>query len=515
MKKTLFIVIDALATRIVEPALAAGRLPNFAALAQAGLFRRECLAVFPSITPAATCSLATGCYPRESGIAGAYWYDAARDDVAYFGADIWPILNEGVGKYLKDFQIELNLNRLQAPTIFEHIEQHGRLRDAVINLLWFRGSVDHHVDLPLLFKLAPTEPALTMRGPHLMFMGDFVNTELDRGGTRIAARGGMTRRFGFHDEATADYLLGLVEVGELPDFTLAYFPNNDFESHSVGPQAALPVLEAIDLHLGRLFEMHGGLGKTLEEMAIVITGDHSQSEVAGKAEQNVDLTELLSDFQVVRAGANWDGEDDVMACPNMRAAQIYLRDETSQKRQPIIERLLKAPHVDQVLWCNEEDGINGSYDAIFYVATADRGRLAFQPATDRDAIGRDQFGGFWKWEGDLAALGASCDSDGNLTFVDYPNAFERVAGSFFRKSANIWTTTRLGAEFCLPETNTYDGGSHGSLHALDSTSPLFAAGFDANVEIPTTMRSVDLMPLCMTNLGLEPPRKMGQSHVTR
>ncbi len=152
------------------------------------------------------CALATGCYPLEHGISGAYWYDEENDSVAYFGDDFWPILHEGLDHYLLDFQRDLNEKRLQVPTIFEQLEQHGQIRDAVINLFWFRGTVDHEVSLPLVFHLLPGEPAKTIRGPHLMFMGDFINTPLSRG-QQLSARGGMTRRFGFHDENTADYLL--------------------------------------------------------------------------------------------------------------------------------------------------------------------------------------------------------------------------------------------------------------------------------------------------------------------
>src|SRR5690606_30504466 len=100
MKKVLLIIIDALASRVVVPALEQGKLPNFQRLVEAGVFVPECYSIFPSITPAATCSLCTGAYPFEHGISGAYWYDPAKDEVAYFGDDILAILNEGVSNYL-------------------------------------------------------------------------------------------------------------------------------------------------------------------------------------------------------------------------------------------------------------------------------------------------------------------------------------------------------------------------------------------------------------------------------
>ncbi|WP_168205377.1 alkaline phosphatase family protein [Bythopirellula goksoeyrii] len=513
MKKVLLIIIDALATRVLEPQLQAGRLPNFSRLIEVGQLHRECIAVFPSITPAATCALATGCYPHEHGIAGAYWYDEDQDDVAYFGTDIWAILNEGIDHYLTDFQHELNCRRLRVPTIFEQIEKHGHLRDAVINLLWFRGTVDHEISWPPLFKLIPGDPAEKLPGPHLMFMGDFVNTPLPRG-ERLKVRGGITRRYGFHDETTADYLLQLAELDSLPEFTLAYFPNNDFDSHKEGPMKAAKSLEQIDIQLGRLFEIHGELASLLEEYAIVITGDHSQSDLSSAKEAAVDLNEVLEQFQVVKAGSAWESGEDVMVCPNMRAAQIYLQEDSWRNRAAIIDCLLKCKQVDQVVWCDSENGLSESRQVQFHVATFDRGHLTFSLERQHDPMGRDDYGAGWTWTGDLRALDAMVDSEGRIRFGDYPNAFERIATAFFRKSGSLWVTARLGHEFCLPNTACNEKGSHGSLHSLDSTSPVIAAGLPASITLPEKLRSVDVTPLCLMLLDLDPPRRLGESHVT-
>ena len=512
MKKVLLIIIDALATRVVGPALQAGRLPNLSLLIEAGVIRHECIAIFPSITPAATCALVTGCYPREHGIAGAYWYDEDQDDVAYFGTDIWAILNEGVGHYLMDFQHELNCSRLQVPTIFERIEAHGHLRDAVINLLWFRGTVDHEIHWPLLLKLIPGEAANKLPGPHLMFMGDFVNTPLPRGEV-LKVRGGITRRYGFHDETTIDYLIQLAETDALPDFTLAYFPNNDFDSHEQGPVNAVADLEVIDKHLGRLFELHGGLAKMLEEFAIVVTGDHSQSDLPSASEAAIHLDKVLEGFQIVSAGAPWESGEDVMVCPNMRAAQIYLRKNSWQNRTAIIERLIACSDVDQVIWCDSDEGLEQSPYVKFNVATSDRGKLEFSLARDETKLGCDDYGTTWTWTGELNAVDAMVTPDGLIQYGNYPNAFERIAAAFFRHSGTLWVTARLGREFCLPETSCYEGGSHGSLHSLDSTSPLIAAGLPPSISLPEKIRSVDVTPLCLMVLDIDSQRQLGEGHL--
>jgi predicted AlkP superfamily pyrophosphatase or phosphodiesterase len=88
LKKVLLCVIDGWTSRVLVPALEAGRLPNFTELARAGYLDPNCISIFPSITPAALASIITGRYPSDHGLAGVYWYDPDTEDVMYFGDDI-------------------------------------------------------------------------------------------------------------------------------------------------------------------------------------------------------------------------------------------------------------------------------------------------------------------------------------------------------------------------------------------------------------------------------------------
>lgn len=510
MKKVLLIVIDALATRVVQPALEQGRLPHFEKLIQQGIFRPECTSIFPSITPAATCAIATGAYPFEHGISGAYWYDRERDEVAYFGSDLSAIMNEGMGRYLNDFQIKLNMERLQVPTIFEQIEQHGALSDTVINYMWYRGTVAHETTTPLLLNLTPgLELASSMLGPHTMFLGDFVSTSLY--GSFPSARGGLSRRFGFQDEATTDYLLALGQQNCLTDFTLAYFPDNDFQSHEKGPANAVSVLEAVDKTLGKLIESQGGITAFLEDFSILITGDHSQSDL--DSNHGVDLNEVLKEFSLVEAGKAWSHSEELMVCPNMRSAQIYLRPRIWERRSEVIADLLKCPDIDQVIWCDDDHGLNGSKQPGFHVVTSDRGKLVFKPTDETQGNAVDCFGTPWLWEGQLEVVDARQTADGKIEYGTYPNAFERIATCFSEQTGNLWITARLGKEFCLPALKCNPAGSHGSLHYLDSTAPLIAAGLPSDFTLPETMRITDITPVCLQLLGLEPHRQPGASPI--
>ena len=83
MPKVLLVVIDAATPHVVCPAIRTGRLPILQQLVERGAMHESSSSIFPSITPAATSSIATGCYPVEHGIAGAAGYDAAQQEIAY------------------------------------------------------------------------------------------------------------------------------------------------------------------------------------------------------------------------------------------------------------------------------------------------------------------------------------------------------------------------------------------------------------------------------------------------
>jgi hypothetical protein len=296
------------------------------------------------------------------------------------------------------------------------------------------------------------------------------------------------------------------EKNALPDFTLAYFPDNDFTSHKKGPASALAVVESVDRVLANVVAALGGLGTLLESTAIIVTGDHSQSDLEDPKETTgIELAEVLEEYSIVPAGAEWRGGDELMVCPNMRAAQIYLRADYWSRRGDILRRLVEDVRIDQVIWQESE--------RRFAVLTKDRGRLEIELAGD-GRCARDEYGAMWKWSGDLAALSANVH-DNRLEFVQYPNAFERIAASFDdRVSGDIWVTSRLGYEFQLTGTKVNRRGSHGSLHVDDSTSPLIVSGCPQGLLPQYGPRSVDVSPLCLSILGIPSGRAAGASHAS-
>jgi hypothetical protein len=503
--KVLLIVIDAATPHAVCPAIRTGRLPVLQRLVDRGVMHESSASIFPSITPAATSSIATGAYPSEHGIAGASWYDKADEQIAYYGDDFWVIAKEGIAGFLEDFLLRLNGDRLRAPTMFQMIERTGR-EAACLNYLVFKGDRPHAARIPAaLAAISGAGLSETLLGPSLLALGDFVVPRWSTG-RKLHKHGSLLHRFGMDDSSTGAMLRDLIGGGGLPDFTIAYFADNDYESHEVGPFAALPVLEAFDTMLGEAFDAGGGMDRVLAGTVVVITSDHGHCDIlTDRAEAVIHLDRLLGTFRQADLGRPWSSRDEVMICPNMRAAQIYVREPRPDVIDAIAAAVLEDARVDQIMWRTAltRPGAPG------YTVRSPRGRLEFAPAGGPDAW-VDPFGGTWTWSGDPGAV--ALESDGRaISFAEYPNAFERIAGVLdLDKSGEIWVTARAGCEFEVPGGKAHVGGaSHGALHKLDSLSPVIVAGGAAARTLPACMRSIDIAPLCMGILGIAMRYQMG------
>ncbi|MGE0495769.1 MAG: alkaline phosphatase family protein [Vulcanimicrobiota bacterium] len=490
MKKTLLVVIDALNSQTLLPELQ--RFPTLAGLAELGQLRRQSISIFPSLTPAATSTLVTGGYPSRHNILGFHWYDQDNKQDVYYGDDFWVVAKLGFGEFFEECLKKLNGSRLRLPTLFQMAEGRG-MRAASLNYLMFHGDQPHQVEVPLWFSWHPSvEAEQSVSGPKILYFGDMVDSDRERDQESPDRKGGLLGRFGFNDDNTARLLLHLADQDELPDFTLAYFPDHDYHCHKHGPEAGLEQIDEVDQALAAFFERLGGLEQALEDLTVVVTGDHSQSKMRD-SEAGIALDQMLADFKVAPPGS-WPQECRLKVCPDMRTAQLYFREQ--QVFSEVLNCLLDDPRVDQVLWRDQQG---------FQVARGDQ-RLTFRPGDKAN----DAYGGGWDFEGDLEVVDASV-RDGQIQYGDYPNALERIVGGLDnRDGGQMWVTSQPGYEFMTGDTSIHQsGGSHGSLHRLDSTSPLFVAGFGGSLELPEVTRAVDVAPICLRSLGLEPEFAVG------
>ncbi|HSL23229.1 MAG TPA: alkaline phosphatase family protein [Vicinamibacterales bacterium] len=498
--KALLVVIDAASPRVVCPAIQTGRLPTLQRLALAGAMHDASVTIFPSITPAATTSIITGAYPNEHGIIGASWFDETRNEVAYYGDDFWVVARKGFGAFVRDFLLRLNGDRLKSPTMFELVEGVGR-KAASVNYLVFRGRDRHKVTVPWTLAAFPGVPFTeTVHGPTMLCLGDFVSPSVPTRGRKLKGKHGLRHRFGMDDRSSGAFLCDLMAARATPDLTVAYFADNDYRSHEVGPHNALGTVERVDAMLGDAFEAGGGLDRVLQDTFVLVTSDHGHCEVlADRQRAGVPLNKVLEEFRQATLGGRWRDRDEIMICPNMRAAQIYVREPTPVRVHRLIDALACEPRIDQIIW---RSGLTrGEPDGC--AVASPRGKLQFRRVSENGHTLRDAFGGHWDCRGNLEALGLELDGR-DAESRDYPNPLERIAGALFgRQAGEVWVTAVPGCEFEAPGDSFHPGGgSHGALHALDSLSPVIAAGPVGPPVLPRAMRSLDVAPLCMRALDV-------------
>ena len=175
---------------------------------------------------------------------------------------------------------------------------------------------------------------------------------------------------------------------DLFDFLLLSLPDNDTYSHRNGPSAQVTSLAEADRQLERLIHAAGGPDAFLEEHAVIVCSDHSQSKV----EAEIDLFAAFDGFDVVPADGAKAEEREIALCPASRSAQVYLLDTDAgdELRERVVRTALALEGVDLVM--HRTDHPDG--EAIVRAA---RGELRFRPGGDLVDLRGDR----WSVDGDL------------------------------------------------------------------------------------------------------------------
>ncbi|MGH2947722.1 MAG: alkaline phosphatase family protein [Solirubrobacteraceae bacterium] len=483
--KLVLAVIDAMKPAMLERAVASGRAPTLQLLIERGQHVDDCVAAFPSVTPVCAASIATGTGPDKHGIPAMNWYHRGEDRYVEYGTSFRASQAFGIKQSLTDTIYNMNLEHLAAdvPTVFERLDD-AEVRTAGTTYLMYRGRHRHEVSgETALTRLASTVFRHAVYGPRELFYADIFASRRTPCRSQLGLPGVRDQ----HSGCVAEYLV----ENDLFDFLLLSLPDNDTHSHKNGPFAQVDSLAGADRQLERMMDAAGGPDAFLEDHAVIVCSDHSQSRV----DKEVDLFKAFDGFGLLPAGRARGEDAEIALCPNSRAAQVYVLDrERRPELVPRIERtLLALEGVDVVLRMTDhpdgEAAIRG-----------ERGELRFAPRGDL----LDARGERWHVEGDLQVLALQV-RDGRIASATYPDALGRAwAALRTRTAGEVLASAKPGYEFQdWGGAHHVGGGSHGSLHANDSLGSLLWCGTgpdSADAREQWSLR--DVVPMVCEHFGV-------------
>ena len=479
-RKVVLAVVDSLKPSMLERAIDEGRAPALAALRERGLYVPDCVSTFPSVTPVASASIATGTGPGKHGIPSMNWYHRGEERYVEYGSSFPATRAFGVVRSLYDTVYNMNLAHLsrERRTVFEHLDDAG-LRTACTTYLIYRGRTRHEPSGESVYRrlAAAAQFRHAVYGARELFYADLFDSR-DTGCTSALGMPGQ------RDRHTACVGAHLVEH-DLFDFLLFSLPDNDTHSHRYGPEAQVRSIAEADRAIERIMHVAGGVDAFLEDHAIVVLSDHSQTPV----EERVNLAAALGPWRVLGPSDPAPEEAEVAVCPAARSAMVYVLDEGVRERYvPRVARDLEAiAGLDLIV--RRQDG-----EAV---VRSERGELRFAPGGELI----DRRGGAWSVEGELAALELEL-GDGRVESRTYPDALRRLWSALEAPNAgDVLVSAAPGFEFVdWGGADHVGGGSHGSLHRHDSEGVLLACGLDTPDREAWSVE--DVTPLVLEHFSL-------------
>ena len=291
-KKLVLAVIDSLKPDVLDLAIEEGRAPALAALRECGTYVRDCLSTFPSVTPVASAAIATGYGPGEHHIPSMNWYHRGEERYIEYGSSFPATRAFGVVRSLYDTVYNMNMAHLTRAhrTVFEHLDDAG-LRTACTTWLIYRGRTRHDPSGTSVYRRIAEAAQFRhpVYGARELFYADLFDSR-NTGCTSALGLPGQRDR---HTGCVGAYLV----EHDLFDFLLFSLPDNDTHSHKAGPDGQIVSIAEADRALERIMHVAGGVEAFLEQHAVIVMSDHSQTKV----EERVNLSDAVR--RRARAGA--------------------------------------------------------------------------------------------------------------------------------------------------------------------------------------------------------------------
>lgn len=489
-KKLVLAVIDAMKPAMLHKAVEAGRAPTLELLLQRGHHVDDCVAAFPSVTPVCAASIATGVGPDRHLIPSMNWYHRGEERYVEYGTSFKASQAFGFKRSLTDTIYNMNGEHLaqDTPTVFESLDD-ADVRTAGTTYLMYRGRHRHRVaNETALTRIASAVFKDSVEGPREFFYADLFASR--RTGCRSQL--GMPGVRDQHAGCVGQYMV----EHDLFDFLLLSLPDNDTHSHKHGPNAQTASLAAADQQIERLMHAAGGPDAFLEDHAVIVCSDHSQSQV----EDEIDLFRVFDAFGVLPPSGVREsraGSAEIAVCPGSRAALVYVLDRDARRKlmPRVVRTLLGVEGVDLVMHLTDHP------DGEVAVRSA-HGELRFAPRGDLT----DLRGETWSVEGDVHVLALTV-RDGRVQSHRYPDALGRVwAALRCRTAGEVLASAQPGWEFLdWGRSHHIGGGSHGSLHANDSLGSLLWCGTGPETAAAREQWSLrDIAPMVLHHFGVGP-----------
>jgi Type I phosphodiesterase / nucleotide pyrophosphatase len=479
-KKLVLAVIDALKPDMLDQAVAEGEAPALAALLDRGTYIRDCVSTFPSVTPVASAAIATGCGPGEHHIASMNWFHRGEERYVEYGSSLPATRAFGIVRSLYDTVYNMNLAHLSRAhrTVFEHLDDAG-YRTACTTYLIYRGRTRHDPSGASVYRRIAEAAQFrhSVYGARELFYADLFDSR-DTGCTSALGMPGQRDR---HTGCVGAYLV----EHDLFDFLLFSLPDNDTYSHRVGPDGQVRSIADADHALERIMHVAGGPEAFLEEHAVIVMSDHSQTPV----ESAINLADVLADASVLTPSHPAPAEAELAACPSARSAMVYALDDgrRDELAARALDTLLEADGVELVIARDDGEAVVRSAE----------GELRFAPGDDL----ADLRGQRWALRGDKAVLELNT-SAGGVWSETYPDALGRLWSALAcPHSGDVLASAELGYEFVdWGGADHVGGGSHGSLHRDDSEGVLLICGLEPPERAQWSL--ADVTPLVLQHFGV-------------
>lgn len=468
-------MVDSLMPAILNECLQSRSVPALQFLRDRGEYRSDCVTVFPTMTASVDSSLLTGSYPNTHKVPSLIWYDPEQKEIINYingGKCVWKL---GIRNCAHNVLLHLNEKHLsaQVTTIFEELAERG-LTSASLNMIIRRGKSKHQLQVPRHLQwLIRINRKQAISGPDILTIGSMAYPSFLKSKLSTLSIG-LRKLCGINDDYAVDVATEIIESGKQPDFMMIYLPDNDHEVHKRNPAHGELALIRVDGHIQKLLSSFGTWEKALEQNIFIVTSDHGQTRIGQEEDYNVNLDQLLDNYNILQLGEKVEDHHQVVVCNNERMAYLYpLQTGIHEK---LINSLGKESRIDLLAWKEEEK--------VIVIEGGSERRMSFS----RNGSFTDPYGSTWSLDGDLSVVDI-CLQESNIQYGDYPDGLARLYGALFSQDyPMIVINARPRYEFKTRYHPTHNnGGSHGSLHKWDSIIPLFVAGREKHSPLPARL----------------------------